>query len=99
MIAATKKLATKPAKPATGKRKRRGNLSSRRRDPTPAEIREACAAIQATWTPEVEYARRIGDTLARRWLRGGWSPPEFSTSTAGMYEPRVTPEMMGRGSR
>jgi hypothetical protein len=64
-------------------------------DPTPAKIRRICAKIQATWTPAQEYARRTGVTLPAGLLRPAWTPPEIGAGE--MYEPRVTPEMAGRG--
>ena len=36
-----------------------GEAFVRQPDPTPAEIEERCAAVRATWTPEVEEQRRV----------------------------------------
>lgn len=41
----------------------------RQRDPTPAEIRKACASIQATWTAEVREERRVTKTAQFRLQR------------------------------
>ncbi len=38
----------------------------RRDEPTPKEIRRACEAIQATWSPQ-ERARRYLGPCAARW--------------------------------
>jgi len=41
----------------------------RQRDPTPSEIRRACASIQATWTDDVREERRVTKTARFRLQR------------------------------
>ena len=74
-------------------------------DPTEAEIRERCEAIQATWTP-TEHLLRAGVIPSgdiNLVVDFGWHPPVCKTppgsrrSVGGMYGGRVTPEASFHG--
>ena len=64
-------------------------MSRRRKDPSPAEIARACAAIRATWSPAERAKRcRLPDVVS--WtlpvvsipeLRG-FEPAEYATASA-----------------
>ena len=51
------------------------------RDPTPAEIRMRCKAIQATWS-EAERLRRIVNIRLHPELRGTWNVPKVPITLA-----------------
>jgi hypothetical protein len=53
-------------------------------DPSPDEIRDACAEIQREWSPEEELRRR-GWTLRR------WELPAFKTAIGQRSRPTFTP--------
>jgi len=51
--------------------------------PTPDEIRQGCAAIQATWTADEEYHRRFEPHRTLGHTRG-WFPPGCGDDSAGV---------------
>lgn len=58
------------------------NKNDRRADPTPHQIREACSAIQATWSDVERFKRMRPDMRPEYRLADG----EFETMTAADYE-------------
>lgn len=54
----------------------RAVMTAEKNDPPPEVIAQRAAAIRATWTPEEEAKRLVGNATRR------WSPPRFRRSGA-----------------
>lgn len=53
-------------------------------DPTPDQIAEACAKIQASWSPNVKYWRARGKTHDNAEPDGGLAAPVYSELDLGI---------------